>query len=160
MESFEHLSLQYQPMIHKIMRTLHIYKNIDEYYQIGLIALWEANNRFEPDKGNFTTYAYTYIKGRILNEMSKSIKIEEKMVYPNEEFWKYMEDLCTIHPFEESLLLSYCTSLTENQTKWVMYSFMQNLTIKEIAELEKVSPSAVKSWRAGARERLKDECTY
>lgn len=162
LESFEYLSLQYQPMIHKIMRSLHIYKNKDEYYQIGLIALWEASNRFDADKGNFTTYAYTFIKGRILIEMGKNIKLEEKMVCPEEDYWEYIEDPCAIHPLEENLLLSYCTNLTENQTKWVMYAFLQNLTINEIAELKQVSPSAVKSWRCGARERLKaqKEVTY
>lgn len=157
LESFEHLSQQYQPMIHKIMHSLHIYQNIDEYFQIGLIALWEASNHFDPDKGIFTSYAYTFIKGRIINEMSKNIKIEKKMVYPKEEYWENMEDSCVIDPLEENLLLSYCSSLTPNQTKWVLYAFLQNLTINEIAEREKVSPSAVKSWRVGARGRIKDE---
>ncbi|MDP4171531.1 MAG: sigma factor, partial [Bacillota bacterium] len=63
MESFEELSEQYTPMIHKIMNTLHIFKNKEEFYQLGLIALWEANERFDPQKGSFTTFAYSYIKG-------------------------------------------------------------------------------------------------
>ncbi|MFK4998640.1 sigma factor [Bacillus sp. N9] len=28
-----------------------------------MIALWEAKQRFDPDKGRFSTYAYSYIKG-------------------------------------------------------------------------------------------------
>lgn len=156
MESFEQLSKQYEPMIHKIMRSLHIYKNEDEFYQLGLIGLWEAHERFDVQKGNFTNYAYTYIKGIFLNEMTKFNKYESRNVYPKEEFWDFIEDMQTEEPLSLNLLLSYCASLTENQTKWVIYTCIDDLTIKQIAEKEGVSISAVKAWRKGAKEKLKN----
>jgi hypothetical protein len=33
LESFEQLTKQYTPMIHKIINSLHIYKNRDEFFQ-------------------------------------------------------------------------------------------------------------------------------
>lgn len=155
MESFEQLTIQYQPMIHHIMHSLHIYKNKDEFYQLGLIALWEASRRFDPAKGHFAAFAYNYIKGTLLMELSKSRKVSEQMIYPKEEFWENAVDQITEYLFEEHTLLSYCHPLTPNQRKWFLLTLLEDLSIKEIAEKEQVSISAVKSWRKGARERLR-----
>ncbi|MGG1396524.1 sigma-70 family RNA polymerase sigma factor [Bacillus salipaludis] len=156
MESFEELVVQYRPMIHKIIHTLHIYKNWDEFYQHGLIALWEASNRFDPKKGNFTSYAYNYIRGFLLLELTKEHKYEENCVCPKEEFWETAGDIVIDHPLETETILSVCTTLTPNQRKWVLYTALYDFSIKEIAIKENVSMSAVKSWRAGAREKLRE----
>ncbi|WML48490.1 sigma-70 family RNA polymerase sigma factor [Neobacillus sp. PS3-34] len=157
MESFEQLFKQYKPMIHSIMNSLHIYKNKEEFLQLGLIGLWEAYKRFDPDKGNFTTYAYTSIKGMIMTEMSKTNRHEERAVYPKEDFWEYIEDGSPICLLEEETLLGYCKSatLTEKETKWVLYTFLKGLNVKGIAQEENVSVSAIKKWREGAKGKLK-----
>ncbi|WP_442852957.1 sigma-70 family RNA polymerase sigma factor [Bacillus sp. UNC41MFS5] len=142
-------------MLHKIMNSLHLYKNHDEFYQHSLIALWEASQRFDPNKGSFTNYAYTYIKGRLLMELKKSQQEHERYIQPVEEFWDLVEDSHSDDPLQKETLLTYCETLTPNQKKWLLYTVCDYLTIKEIAELEKVSPSAVKSWRSGAREKVK-----
>ncbi|QED49679.1 sigma-70 family RNA polymerase sigma factor [Cytobacillus dafuensis] len=155
MEGFEQLVKQYGPMIHKIMNRLHIYKNKDEFFQIGRIALWEANERFDPEKGEFTSFAYAYIKGRFLSEMTRQNKHDERSVYAKEEYWEGIEDNSLEQPFEVKFLLSYCEGLTDNQKKWVLYTCIYQLTVKEIALKEGVSVSAVKAWRKGAKEKLK-----
>lgn len=154
MESFEELAKQYEPMIYKIMNLLHIYKNKDEFFQLGLVGLWEAKLRFDPNKGEFTNYAFTYIKGLFLTELTKTRKQEERMVYPKDDFWEVIEDPCPVQPLEVKLLLTYCESLTAQQTKWVLYTCLDGLSIKEIAAKEGVSISAVKMWRKGARCKL------
>lgn len=157
MESFEQLAVQYTPMIHKILRTLHIYKNKDEFYQLALIGLWEASENFNPSKGSFTNYAYSKIKGKIQNEMTKTNKTEDNITTVKEEYWQNIVDDAAIMPFEEDTLLVYCKNgkLTENQTKWVLYHFIKGFNIKEIADIEHVSLSAVKAWRAGAMNNLR-----
>ncbi|MBV7509511.1 sigma-70 family RNA polymerase sigma factor [Bacillus sp. sid0103] len=156
MESFEQLVDQYQPMLHKIMHSLHLYKNHEDFYQHSLIALWEASQRFDPNKGSFTNYAYTYIKGFLLMELKKSTQDQERYVQPDEQFWDLAVDSCLDNPLQEEILLSYCRTLTPNQKKWLLYTVCDDLSVKEIAELEKVSLSAVKSWRSGAREKVRD----
>ncbi|WP_113930681.1 sigma-70 family RNA polymerase sigma factor [Bacillus sp. P14.5] len=153
--NFEEIAVQYEPMIYKVMKTLHVYKNEDEFYQLGLIALWEAATRFNHEKGHFSSYAYSYIRGRILDEMKRSILHEERHSTPKEEYWEYVEDPNKVMPLEADLLLSYCHELNNNQTKWVIYTCLDGLTLKEIAQTECVSPSAVKKWRSGAKEKLK-----
>lgn len=142
-------------MIHKIIDSLHLYSDKDEFYQHGLIALWEACKRFNPEKGNFTNYAYTFVRGRLLEELGKMAKAKERNVYPKDEFWKTIADWLPDRALEREILFSYCEILTPNQQKWLLYTFWEGLSIKEIAELEKVTVSAVKQWRTGAREKIK-----
>lgn len=157
MESFEQLAVQYTPMIHKIIRSLNIYKNKDEFYQLALIGLWEATKKFDTSKGDFTNYAYSMIKGKIQNEMTKTNKAAEITIPAKEEFWNRIEDEGAFIPFEEETLLFYCKSseLTENQTKWVLYHFVKGHNINDIAKIEQVSISAVKAWRSGAKDKIR-----
>lgn len=143
-------------MIYKVIQSLNIYKNEEEFYQTGLIALWEAQERFDPKKGKFSAFAYSYIRGRLLDDLKKTHKDEERNVHPDEEFWYLIEDEHSISmACETEWLLTYCKSLTEHQRKWVLHTCMNRLTPSEIAQLENVSLSAVKKWRKGAIERLK-----
>ncbi len=157
MESFEELATQYEPMIHKILMDLHIYKNKEEFIQLGLISLWEAWENFNPDKGNFTNYAYSSIKGKFLSAMTKENIHGERFVHPQEEFWESIEDPSDEQHSDMDTILSLCRTfkLTPNQIKWVQYTLNHDLSIAEIAEKEKVSPSAVKAWRKGAKEKLR-----
>lgn len=157
MENFDKLIQQYDAMIWKIIHSLHIYKNHREFYQTGLIALWEAKRGFDEDKGNFTSYAFSYIRGKLLTELTKRRKQEDTCLYPEEEFWSYIEDETTLPYLEKESILTYCERLTENQRKWVLYTALADLSIKEIADIEQVSMSAVKAWRRGAREKIIEE---
>ncbi|MBM4764618.1 sigma-70 family RNA polymerase sigma factor [Bacillus sp. B15-48] len=156
MESFEQLATQYTPMIYQIIRSLNIYTNKQEFFQIGLIGLWEASERFDPEKGNFTNYAYTFIKGRMMSELTSNRKYDDTTTKVTEEFWEYIEDPCLSSPLEEEQLLAYCQSanLTENQTKWVLYHCLKGFTTNEIAAIEQVTTSAVKNWRAGTKQKF------
>jgi RNA polymerase sigma factor (sigma-70 family) len=153
-ESFDHIAVQYKPMIHKIIQTLHIYKNQEEFYQTGLIGLWEAHQSFNPMKGEFINYAYTYIKGQLQTEMLRSNRLEERYVYPEEEYWEIISGSEPARGLETEILLSYCQGLTEKETKWVMGTFIDGLSIRQLAEKENITVSAVKQWKSGALRKL------
>ncbi|QPC45568.1 sigma-70 family RNA polymerase sigma factor [Mangrovibacillus cuniculi] len=155
MEPFTELAENYTNMIHKVIHTLRIYQHHEEYYQIGLIALWEAHERFEDDKGDFAPYAYSYIKGKMLHELNRKVRDGERYVAPNEDYWAVVADSHPSGALEMEMLLSHCGSLNEKQKKWVQYTFFHMLTLSEIAKVENVSESAVKKWRKGAKEKLR-----
>ncbi|NYE05882.1 DNA-directed RNA polymerase [Bacillus niacini] len=142
-------------MIHKIIRSLHIYRNEDEFYQTGLIALWEATKSFDDKKGSFSNYAYTCVKGKMLYQMNQTNQWQEKNIFPEMSFFDLIEDHDNTPLFEKETFQTYCEGLTEKETKWVNGSFIKQLSNKEIAEREKVSVSAVKQWRLGALTKLK-----
>lgn len=154
MENFEELAEQFAPMIHHIIQTLHIYKNKEEYYQIGLIGLWKAMKSFDAEKSHFSSFAYLNIKGQIMNELKRKHKLEEKVMIPKEGYWETVEDGAFQHPLELELLLSYCEKLTEKEKKWVMANCLDGYSVREIAERENVSVSAVKQWRSNAKKKV------
>lgn len=153
-ENFHEVVEQYEPMIYHIMNSLSIYKDRDEYYQIGLIALWESWKKFDSKKGSFLSFSYTSIKGRILIELAKARKRDERNSYPKEEFWEFLIDESE-DPLELATLLTYCHGLTATQKKWVILTFYYGLTMTEIAIKENVTYSAVKKWRNKAMKELK-----
>jgi RNA polymerase sigma factor (sigma-70 family) len=155
MDNFEELAEQYTPMIHRILQSLSIYRNKDEFHQTALIALWEAQMGFDPQKGSFTNYAYSYIKGRLLLELTKRSRYEAGNVYPKEEYWEAVEGDYSDIPLEVEQLLSYCEGLSEKETKWVVAAFAEDLSVKDMAAREKVSVSAVKQWKMSALKKLR-----
>lgn len=68
---------QYEPMISAIMRKLHIYRDFELYRQAGRIALWQAWERFDAAKGDFTPFAYRSIYGGVLDELKKEARYVE-----------------------------------------------------------------------------------
>lgn len=157
MESFEQLAAQYETMIHKIMHSLNIYKNKEEFYQLGLITLWEAWKNHDPEKGTLLSYAYSMIKGKIMNELTNQNKQSQQFFYPKDEFWELIEDPSPFSAIDHTHeLLKRCRLLSANQLKWLQYTLCDQMSVKEIAEKEQVTPSAVKNWRHGAREKLKN----
>ena len=158
-ETFEEVHKQFEPMIRGIMRKIGIYKNHDEFYQIGLIALWQAHERYEEGKSAFSTYAYAYILGRIMSELRKNRLQQERFVISPDEGFRHMEDRNGSNSLQEETLRSYCKAarLTKNQTKWVLYYSLQQMKIKEIAEVEHVASCTVKDWRSGAIKKLRSK---
>ena len=102
MESFEQLASQYEPMIQQIIHSLHIYKNKAEFHQHSLIALWKASKRFDPAKGTFSTYAYHYIKGYLLMELTKATVEAERTILQKEEFWENASANYTDDPLQKT----------------------------------------------------------
>lgn len=154
MEQFNELEKKYEAMIWKIIHSLHIYKDQQEFYQTGLIALWESHKGFDENKGHFTSYAFAFIRGRIMTELTRRRKHEDHSVFPEEEFWNLIKDESVNPLLECETILSYCSELTEHQKKWVLYTALNDLSIKEIANIEQVSISAVKAWKSGARKKI------
>jgi DNA-directed RNA polymerase len=157
MEPFEQLASQYQPMIHKIIRSLHIYKNIDEFYQIGLIALWEAQKKFHAEKGSFPPFAYSLIRGKILHQLIKDRKQEEKIMLPEETYWEVVAAQPRELISEQEFLQTYGKNLTKIETKWLIDACFSGYSLQEIAASEHISVSAVKQWAVSARKKLRKQ---
>lgn len=63
---FEKIVSNYKPMIKKQLQSLNLYKDYEDYYQVALIALWEAYQKFDPERGIFSTFAIATVRGRLL----------------------------------------------------------------------------------------------
>lgn len=157
MEEFSVIAEQYTPMINRIIRSLMIYKNQDEYFQIGLIALWDAYSIYDPEKGSFLSIAYSMVKGRILHGLRDETKAN-LFVSPFEPGSGQIENtlLTEDTPLQHEYLLAYCDGLTESQKNWVLLTFDAQMTISEIAVQQNVTIAAVKSWRRSTLKKLRN----
>lgn len=74
MKDFNTLVDEMKPYILSIIKKLNIYRDHEEYFQVGLIGLWDACRYYQPEKGTFKTYAYHCIYSQILRKLRKEMK--------------------------------------------------------------------------------------
>lgn len=150
-QSFLEVLEQYEKLIKNQIKSLNIYKNYDEYYQIGLIALWKAWKNYDDSKGKFSAYAYVTVRGSILEKLRKEAQYEERFPILDEQMTgSYLEDF-----LEKVLFESYLTTLTEKQKTWVIEAIYNGKTLAQIASEYETTVEAVKSWRKEALKKLR-----
>ncbi|NLP50669.1 sigma-70 family RNA polymerase sigma factor [Bacillus sp. RO1] len=151
--TFESVLDEYTPMIHHIIKTLNIYKDKDRYVHEATIALWEAFCSQDCSKGSFTSYAYSSMRGKLLNHLKKEVRWENTHTFVDE----LPETLSDFFIPTVSNLEEYTCYLTDKQKKWVVECIVKGKKLEEVAVQEGVTVSAVKSWRAEALKKLRRE---
>ncbi|WP_163103343.1 sigma-70 family RNA polymerase sigma factor [Peribacillus alkalitolerans] len=156
MDTFETLVESCSPLINSIIHSIGIYKNKEEYFQIGLIALWEAYEKYDSRKGSFTTFAYSVIHGRILNHLRKEYRYDSCNISADPQVQDYYTQLSYFPEYlQEEIIWQYCAGLTDKQKQWIKGSILEGKGIKEIALEHNVSIETVKSWRKLALTNLR-----
>lgn len=160
-ESFDIIVKKYNKMIKKQINLLHIYKGYEEFYQAGLIGLWQAYERFDSTKGSFSTFAYASVRGNMLSLLRSENRIEKRFTPMDETLESMIEVEHGFMPFEDEVIEQYCQWLTEKQALWLRKAFIEQKTSTEIAHEVGVTRHAVQGWRRQAliqlRKQLKKE---
>ncbi|MBU8905942.1 sigma-70 family RNA polymerase sigma factor [Desertibacillus haloalkaliphilus] len=152
---FDIIAKQYEPIIKKQIKSLNIYKNYDDFYQQGLIGLWEAYERFDPEKGSFATFAIASVRGKMLSLLAKETRYEEHHQFAIEDENQDMIDEKTVRRSEPGWLDAYTASLSDRQRLWVEEAILLEKTTKEIATSYDVSINTVSTWRKQALKKLR-----
>ncbi|MFC3040700.1 sigma-70 family RNA polymerase sigma factor [Virgibacillus xinjiangensis] len=170
--SFEEICQQNERRIHYQIHKLNIRDPHQEYYQEGLFAMWNAYERYEPDKGPMATYFNYMIRNRMIDLMRKENRQQEQLANyieeqkashstaaspetdPPQYLSREFSDLLLSNP---ALWQQLKSQLTENQWKWVYYAVIDNMPIKEIAIQENTTSEAVKSWGKQVRKKLRTD---
>ncbi|MEM1502831.1 sigma-70 family RNA polymerase sigma factor [Domibacillus sp. 8LH] len=153
---FEQIAQQYDPMIHRIMNKLHIYKNKEDFHQVGMIALWEAYTRFDETKGDFAPFAYSTIQGRLKNTLTKDAAFSDGTVLTGEP--ALFEGVDPEPTPETAALVHSCGDLLEGRAKdWFNESVLRGLSNPDIARKYGVTPAAVRKWQQTAQMKLYNE---
>lgn len=92
MKNFDEALIQYSPMISAMIRKLHIYRDYEAYRQVGKIALWQACQRFDETKGNFTPFAFRSIQGAMLDELKKESRFSARFAVTEHEAFEWIAD--------------------------------------------------------------------
>ncbi|MCC3356117.1 sigma-70 family RNA polymerase sigma factor [Bacillus sp. REN16] len=151
---FEELAEQYKPLIFQVIKRLRLYGDRETFYQIGLIGLWEASNRFDAGKGvEFSTFAFTTIRGKLLDHLKKEARYQDHCQPTGEQVFMKLAD-CS-DDLSVDLIEEYGKNLTENQVKWVQGRIIEDKSYKEIAGEHGVTVESVKSWGRQAVKKLR-----
>lgn len=155
-KTFEDCLLQYSPMVKSLIKTLRIYKNFEDYYQVGLVALWHAYEHFKEEKGSFSNHAYTTVRGHLLNEMTKENKYEQRFVVVD----SHKEE---VHYHDEAFLfdhfISHLDGVSVLQKRILVERFYLNKSFNEIAIRCNKPEASVRSSYLYALKRLRKQIT-
>lgn len=142
--------ISYEPMIHSIIQQLNILYDKDEYMQVGRIAVFEAVNKFDSSKTSCSEsqFVYTLIRQRLIDEIRKVSRYQERQS-PAEE------NIIEIQAADDSYKLENTAQKVLNKREYQWFTLtLSGYSLKETAELLKVSVSTAKNIRKSARDKL------
>lgn len=168
--TFEEVFRQNERRVHYHIHRLNINDPHQEFYQEGMVAMWNAYEKYDPDLGPMATYFNYMIKNRLIDSIRKERRQQERDKQYSSDLERRQSDgnykrtgsvsSPVATPPAPSILDEEFWSevkrvLTENQWKWVKLYIIDNLSQREIADREGVSVEAVKSWAKEARKKLR-----
>lgn len=156
MKSFDTEYEQYLPLVYGAMKYLKIYDQKDDFYQIGLVALWEAMVRYDEKKGKFESYAYSYILNRMKTMMSRMNYYRERHQITEDKYLNMYAD----KPYASCILNdlvfeTYLKFLTDNQQEVVVERYLYNHSVLETSNRLGISVNAVKNRTRDALNKLR-----
>ncbi|WP_042221785.1 sigma-70 family RNA polymerase sigma factor [Oceanobacillus manasiensis] len=155
--TFEEIYEQNKRRIHYHIHKLNLHDPHKEYYQEGLIAMWQAYEKYNPDKGPMATYFNYTIRNKLIDMLRKQTNESMKITtYLQQQAPLLPKTTAPITYNEVPQLLNEIKSiLTEKQWKWFYHAVLMEMPLKEIAKQENVNIEAVKSWAKQARKKLR-----
>lgn len=143
-------------LIYGAMKQLKIQGQRDEFYQVGLVALWEASVRYEEGKGTFDAFAYSYILNRMKTTLSRMTTYGSRYQVTEPE---YME-LNAEESFGTKLIgylafETYLSYLSKNQQDVLTERFLYDSSLEETAKHLNISIHAVKNRTRDAIAKLR-----
>lgn len=168
--TFEEIVKQNERRIYYQIHKLNIRDPHQEFYQEGLVAMWNAYETYRADKGPMATYFNYTIRNRLIDLIRSKAREQEKLnVY--REYQQLNETSGNFYragslkkrvQSQEPMLVDFEDLIKEaqqllstNQLKWLYCFLIQDMSIKSISKREGVSIDAVKSWGREARKKLR-----
>lgn len=169
--TFETILAQNMRRIHYQIHKLNLQDPEQELFQEGIIAMWNAYKRYDPDKGPMATYFNYTIRNRLIDlirqnqryqaRQTKYIQQQQHTHYDNNQH--HEKTSSSRAPLSKLLLDNptiyekFKSRLTHNQWKWLYYAVINEMPLKEIAIQENTTVEAVKSWGKQVRRKLRTE---
>lgn len=151
--TFEEAAQLYERMIRKQLKRLCIYRNHDEFYQCGLIALWRAYEQFDERKGAFSTYAFYTVRGYLLGKLHDERRIEDRQTMLEPEL---AETISTEEHRSDVDFFQYLAPLNERQRLIVEERFYHGKKLTAIAQEHGMTYDQVRSFYRRALKKIKE----
>ena len=154
MQDVEKLISESETLIKKVIYKLKIYRDFDEYMQIGRIALWQALQKYDATKGDFAMFAYMTVKYAVIRALSKANHITEHELAVE-------EDVIIINSQQQYLITTglewpeWFEELNKEEQFLLIAMFEKELSLKEIADKYKLSYETIKKRRQRLLSKLR-----
>lgn len=154
---FEEVLEQYEPMISASMRKLNIYREYENFKQVGRVALWQAWLRYDCTKGNFTPYAYRSIQGAMMDELRKEHRVETHSTQIEDEILeRYAEETVPLdEAWSDRLELAF-EQLSAKERTLINLLYVERRTQAESAKQADISVAGIKKRRERMIGKLRD----
>lgn len=156
-QSFEEVLELVQPMITAILVKCKVYKDYDYYRHIAAIAVWEAWQKADPAKGVFSSYIYTSIRGRILNELSSENKYNHNFTIVKDDTLSVLltRSMSLVAKGHSELLEILFERLTKDEIELLQLIYIDGYNYKEIAQRLSISVDAIKKRRTRLMAKIR-----
>ena len=154
MQDVEQLIFENEALIKKVIYHLKIYRDIDEYMQVGRIALWQAWQKFDDTKGDFQMFAYMSVKYAIIRALSNASHVLEHELAVEEE-------VIIINSQPQNFITSnmewpeWFDELNKDEQFLLIALYERGLSVKEIAETYRLNYETLKKRRQRLLSKLR-----
>ncbi len=160
MTKFEQVLEQYEPMISATLRKLNIYRDHEQFRQASRVALWQAWERYDAEKGHFAPFAARSIRGAMLDLMRRENKFQDYIVQTEDQLLvDYLEseyEMMTSAEWSDELVCEL-EQLSKTEKQLIQWLFVEGFTQKECAEKAKISIAGIKKRRERLLAKLKNK---
>lgn len=141
----------YEPMVHSIINKLNILYDIDEYMQIGRLAVYEGLKKFDIQKAKCTEsqFIYTMIRQRLIDAIRKTSRYQERNTLVEDDGLAS----CSVKD-EYYINTDTVKILNTREYKWFTLA-AHGYSLTEIAGQLGVSLSTAKNIRKSARCKIR-----
>lgn len=153
---FEKWVKENEDIIYHFINKYQIKDTDGEFYQEGLLAIWEAWRNYDETKAKRSTHTYTIIRGRLLSKMHRNYKYQDQTSHISQAFIVTNAHIAEDHYFEIENIAELRAILSKKERIWFDGYILNQMPLKSIAQETDSSIVAVKSWGVCARKRIRE----
>lgn len=158
MEEYERLIIENEALVYHVLKQMHLYSQLEDYYDVGMIGLCKAAKTFDNSKGSkFSTYACICIRNTILMDIRDqkrqcdyySISLqtpvggEKDEILLEDTISDYELEVDILNKEEKMALIESIRKLDNDDRQMIDLYFWKEMTQKEIARYLKMSQANV-----------------
>lgn len=158
MEEYERLIIENEALVYHVLKQMHLYSQLEDYYDVGMIGLCKAAKTFDNSKGSkFSTYACICIRNTILMDIRDqkrqcdyySISLqtpvggEKDEILLEDTISDYELEIDILNKEEKMALIESIRKLDNDDRQMIDLYFWKEMTQKEIARYLKMSQANV-----------------
>lgn len=158
MEEYERLIIENEALVYHVLKQMHLYSQLEDYYDVGMIGLCKAAKTFDNSKGSkFSTYACICIRNTILMDIRDqkrqcdyySISLqtpvggEKDEILLEDTISDYELEIDILNKEEKMALIESIRKLNDEDRQMIDLYFWKEMTQKEIARYLKMSQANV-----------------